>query len=191
MILYWTPICGHYFDYVIQFVATASFSSALLNVQLNVAIPQPQISIAISHLVEGVSVTDYYNSTSNGTQLNTLVGCPLSIILQGRDKDPETRAAGTPFYRQRFSLRIFRSYPHGENNQLPSLDGAALLVVADPNQWNGTTARLDWTPLRGQEGASYTLYFDAVDPCGWAPPVTTYVIVNVAKCQVPVRHRAW
>ena len=151
---------------------------------IEVVAPQPEVIFQIAHLVGGVLVTDQYNSTQNGTQLLTHVGCPISITLHGRDKQAATRASATAAYRQRFALRTTRAYPRGgPPDALSALDGAALVVLDGANPWNGTTAVFAWTPLRGQEGAAYTLCFDATDPCGWAPAVTICVAVAVAKCR--------
>ncbi len=157
-----------------------------LDLQIHVAIPQFELAFEVSHLVDGTLVTQQYNRSLSGTELATHVGCPITVVIMGRDAIPETRQSGGAMYLQRLTVDITQSYPRSQPLLLPSLDGASFSVSDAPNQWNGTTARFQWTPQPAQAGASFTVCFRAADPCGWAAAARSCLILAVRKCRVCV-----
>jgi hypothetical protein len=67
--------------------------------------------------------------------------------------------------------------------ELPLNFPGVAVIEREPNEYRGMSARLRWTPKRGQEGRQYVVCVRVEDACKSGTPVVKCVNISVLKCQ--------
>jgi hypothetical protein len=162
----WTPHCAQAKDYRVYFSAKNFDDSVQKRFQLRIVPPTP--------------VLEAFDDSPRIAR----VGCPFTIDAVARDNATEIGAMGLDKYLHSFTHSVTRFDIRGGSRPMPHVPQAIFSEVFGKNSWNGTTARLAWTPRRGQEGATYQVCIQMQDSCRSVPPLEACLNITIVKCQL-------
>jgi hypothetical protein len=137
----WVPTCAQGGNYKMHMRIFNTEEEKVKRFSFTVLRPQPQI---------------YTNSTH---PRHARIGCPVTLTASARDADPAVRAMGLEGNLQFWRLAVHRYDLRGVLHAVQTLEGSTWRQLPGRNDFNGTDAMFEWTPVRGQEGSTYQVCF--------------------------------